>query len=76
MSEASFPFPISEKPLKSRRFRIYARPGNDKRGESPRGVPRVGGSKALKGEPQECCCDRRVVAKCSREQTVERVLKP
>ena len=74
--EASFPFLISEKPLKSRRFRIRARPGNDKRGESPRGEPRVGWSKALKEEPHECCCGRRAVAKRSREQTVERVLKP
>jgi hypothetical protein len=32
-----------------------ARPGNGRRGEAPRGAPRFGGSKALKGEPQGRC---------------------
>jgi hypothetical protein len=45
----------TDKPLKSRRSRLRASPGNDMRGEAPRGVPRIGGSKALKGEPQGRC---------------------
>lgn len=56
-TEASFPSPISDKPLKSRRSRIRARPGNVRRGEAPKGVPRFGGSKALKGKSHGCCCD-------------------
>jgi hypothetical protein len=69
-SDASFPFPEAirarpprwmvspiadtEKPLKSRRSRVRASPRKDKRGEAPRGVPRAGRSKTLKGEPHGC----------------------
>lgn len=44
----------TEKPLKSRRSRVRAEPGNGRRGEAPRGVPRAGRSKTLKGEPHGC----------------------
>lgn len=48
----------------------------DKRGEAPKGVPPVGRSKALKGEPQERCGGRRPVARREEEQAVERVPNP
>jgi hypothetical protein len=41
----------TEKPLEPRRSRVRAEPGNGRRGEAPRGVPRAGRSKTLKGEP-------------------------
>jgi len=44
----------TEKPLKPRRSRVRAEPGNGRRGEAPRGVPRAGRSKTLKGEPHGC----------------------
>jgi hypothetical protein len=50
--------------------------GNDMRGEAPRGVPPVGGSKALKEKPHGCRDGRRVVAGHEGEQAVERVVKP
>jgi hypothetical protein len=68
--DSSFPFPEvararpprrmvmrvadTEKPLKSRRSRVRAGPRKDKRGEAPRGVPRAGRSKTLKGKPHGC----------------------
>jgi len=47
---------ITEKPLKSRWFLPGngMGPGKDKRGEAPKGVPRAGRSKTLKGEPHGC----------------------
>jgi hypothetical protein len=68
--DSSFPFPEviravplrrvprgiadTEKPLKPRRSRVRAEPGKGRRGEAPRGVPRAGRSKTLKGEPHGC----------------------
>jgi hypothetical protein len=70
MRDWSFPFPEAtsacpprragscvadtEKPLKSRRSRVRAGPRKGKRGEAPRGVPRAGRSKTLKGKPHGC----------------------
>ena len=44
----------TEKPLKSRRSRVRAGPRKGRRGEAPRGVPRAGRSKTLKGKPHGC----------------------
>lgn len=78
----------TDKPLKSRRSRVRAGPRKGKRGVAPRGVPRAGRSKTLKGKPHGCWAvdgpssgasrvrGRKPVARTSREQIVERVLKP
>jgi hypothetical protein len=102
--DASFPFPEvvraqslrrtvsrttdTDKPLKSRRSRVRAGPRKGKRGVAPRGVPRAGRSKTLKGKPHGCWAvdgpssgasrdrGRKPLARTCREQIVERVLKP